>query len=184
MTSKNRQGSIRPKYGWDCSWPSVCEQSSGHPASELFGLMDVFPFHGIPAVFPVRYASRIMPHVLKTVFNELVVNHHTRGTTGVRAVDDNFPFWIECLEKNLFEADRTGDPLFPKHPLVQTIDQRELASLFELLLQLVAIAYIYKTILTKGSLVCPGAPFQCILRKARPGPLRFWPQIKREIGHC
>jgi hypothetical protein len=75
-----------------------------------------------------------MPHVLKTVFNELMVDQHTRGTTGVRAVDDKFPFRIECLEKGFFEADRTGDPLFPKHPLVQTIDQRELVSLVELLL--------------------------------------------------
>lgn len=134
MTSKNRGGSIRPKYGGNSTWPSGCEPSSGRPASERFSLVDVFAFHGEPAVFPVRYASRIMPHVLKTAFNELVVDHHTRGTTGVGAVDDNFPFRIECLEKSFFEADRTGDPLFPKHPLVQTIDQRELGSLVELLL--------------------------------------------------
>src|ERR1700757_3777091 len=103
MTSKNRQGSIRPKYGWNCSRPPVCKHSSGHPASKLFGLMDVFPFHGIPAVFPVRYASRIMPHVLKTAFNELVIDHYTRRTTGVRAVDNNLPFRIECLEESFFE---------------------------------------------------------------------------------
>ena len=120
--------------GGNSGWPSVCEQSSGRPASELFSLVDVFAFHREPAIFPVRYASWIMPDVLKTVFDELVVDQHTRGTTGVRAVDDNFPFRIERLEKSFFEADGTGDPLFPEHPLVQTIDQRELASLVELLL--------------------------------------------------
>lgn len=96
--------------------------------------MEVFAFHWIPAVFPVRYASRIMPHVLKTVFNELVINHHTRRTTGVRAVDDNLPLWIECLEETFFEPDGTRNPFFPKHPFVQTIDQREVVSLVELLL--------------------------------------------------
>src|ERR1700758_478535 len=109
------------------------EQSSGHSARDLSSV-DVFAFHRIPAVFPVGYASWIVPHVLKTVLNELVVDQHTRGTTGVRAVHDNFSFRIEFLEKGFFEADRTRDPLFPKHPLVQTIDQRELASLVELLL--------------------------------------------------
>ena len=108
--------------------------SSGRPASEFFSLMDVFAFHWIPAVFPVRYAARIVPHVLKTVFNELVIDHHARRTTGVRAVDNNFPLRIECLEESFFEADRTRNPLFPEHPFVQTIDQLEVGSLVELLL--------------------------------------------------
>ena len=75
-----------------------------------------------------------MPHILKTVLDELVIDQNAGRTTRVRTVDNHFSFRIERPEKNFFESEGTRNPLFPKHPLVQSIDQREIVSSFELLL--------------------------------------------------
>ena len=66
-------------------------------SAKLFFALDGFAFEGIGAVLPIRYASRIMPHILKAMFDELVIDDNTRCTTGIGAVDDNFPVRIECL---------------------------------------------------------------------------------------
>ncbi len=105
---------------------------------------EAFAFKGIPAVFPIRDASRIVQHIFETVFDELVIDQNAGCATRVGAVDDQFHLRVERLKKRFFEPNRTRDSLFAKHPLVQTIHQREFVSSVDLLLQLLAIDGIHR----------------------------------------
>ena len=57
--------------------------------------MGAFAFEGIPTIFPIRDTSRIMPHVLKTMFSELLIDENTGRATGVGTIDDYFSFRVE-----------------------------------------------------------------------------------------
>src|ERR1700761_8514920 len=110
--------------------PSLHHSSSpATPASSPF-------FEGITGVFPVRYSARVMPDVLKTVFEELLVDEHAGGAAGVGAIDDDLFLGIKRFE-SLFQAlkmDRAGNAFGAEHPLIQAIDQFKILAAIKLLL--------------------------------------------------
>jgi hypothetical protein len=69
----------------------------------------MIPFERITGVLPVRYSAGVMPDVLKTVVDELLVHEHACRTAEVRAIDDDLLLRIERVQ-SMFQALEMVEP--------------------------------------------------------------------------
>jgi len=94
------------------------------------------PFERITGVLPVRYSAGVMPDVLKTMVDELLVNEHACRAAEVRAIDDDLLIRIERVQSmfQALEMDRTGNPFGTEHPVIQTINQLKVPAAIKLVL--------------------------------------------------
>ena len=58
-------------------------------------------FERIAGVLPVRYSTRVMPEIQKTVLEELLIHEDTGRATEVRAIDDDPLLGIEGVQRVL-----------------------------------------------------------------------------------
>ena len=74
-----------------CAYPTDCFI----PVLLLLFSLEPVAFERMPAILPVRYASGVMPHILKTVLDELLIDKNTGRATRIRTVDNYLLFPIE-----------------------------------------------------------------------------------------